>query len=38
MAPLVVIGGLLWLANRRASRLQQESPDDEATSEAPSEP
>jgi uncharacterized membrane protein len=23
MAPLVVIGGLLWLANRRAARAQQ---------------
>src|SRR5262245_40754906 len=27
MAPLVVIGALLWLANRRASRLQQQAPD-----------
>jgi hypothetical protein len=38
MAPLVVIGALLWLANRRASRLEPETPDPEAPSEAPSEP
>jgi hypothetical protein len=29
LAPLVVIGGLLWLANRRAARLQDREPDDE---------
>jgi len=36
MAPLVVIGGLLWLANRRAARAQQaiDADDPEVDAEA----
>jgi hypothetical protein len=35
LAPLVVIGGLLWLANRRAARLQEPGDADSGTAEDP---
>jgi uncharacterized membrane protein len=38
MAPLVIIGGLLWIANRRASHLQDEeatADEDEVTVDQP---
>jgi cyanate permease len=33
LTPLVVIGGLLWLANRRAARLQDGDATDDADAE-----